>query len=350
MFIEQPDRIGRTLLIGIAVWTGVGLGAFTTLRLVFPTPSPALAGSHPGCKSSVPSGAYDPSDDLARPVIGAPSRCSASGSAPEQSLHAYLDGAELDGTPSRPSPPVDAALLGRGAHLYERHCAACHGASGDGAGPDGCALDTPAAIHKSGVYALRTTEHEALPTDQDLFRTITRGIHGTAMPPWFVLPEPDRWALVAHVKSLSNQFAEDVAPPPLELTRQPSGTPERIAAGRGLFATRGCASCHGDTGHGDGAAGRMLTVVPRDFTRGRFHRGSSATDIHATLATGLDGTPMASFAKVMTDDEMWNVSLFVQSLAPAMTEHNGARCPDVARALDTQELFGVRHLLHESGS
>ena len=50
----------------------------------------------------------------------------------------------------------------------------------------------PAATdHRKGVFALRTTEHEALPTDEDIFRTITRGVHGTAMPPWFVLPEAD---------------------------------------------------------------------------------------------------------------------------------------------------------------
>ena len=47
-----------------------------------------------------------------------------------------------------------------------------------------------------GIFELRSTEHEALPADIDMFRTMSRGVHGTAMPPWFALPERDRWALV----------------------------------------------------------------------------------------------------------------------------------------------------------
>ena len=344
---ELPDRTGRTLLLAIAIWTAVGLAAFAALTFAFPRPRPPLAGAVAGCKSTVPSGVYDPANDNdpARPIALARSSCAGPGVATTELLHAYLEGAELDSAPRRPAPPIDAALRTRGAALYASHCATCHGATGDGAGPDACALQPAAAVHTRGVFALRTTEHEALPTDEDLFRTITRGIHGTAMPPWFALPEHDRWALVAHLKTLSKQFDEDVAPPPVVSGPQPEATPVRLAAGQALYTTGGCASCHGATGHGNGAAAEALPVRPRDFTLGRFHRGSTVADIHETLVTGLDGTPMASFVTVMTVDEMWNVSLYVHGLVPPMVEHERQRCPTTGKPFDTQELFGVRNLM-----
>jgi cytochrome c oxidase cbb3-type subunit 2 len=354
-FVEKPDRFGRTLVLGIALWTGVALVVFVVLKLAFPNHPPVVVSgappAAPACKSTVSTKAYDPTveSDPARPVLLASSPCSSTtpGKDTDQLLHAWLDGAELDGSPKQPAPTtVDAAMRARGAKLYLQHCATCHGASGDGEGQDKCAVDPPPAVHKSGVFELRTTEHEALPTDEDLFRTISRGIHGTAMPPWIALPESDRWALVAHVKSLSKAFTEDTAPPSIDFGKAPDATPERIAAGQKLYATGGCASCHGDSGHGNGPAATALKVPPRDFTTGHFHRGSSVADIHATLVTGLDGTPMGSFAKVLPADDMWNLALYVHSLAPVLVERNGLMCPAASRPLHPQELFGIRNLMH----
>jgi cytochrome c oxidase cbb3-type subunit 2 len=330
-FVEQRDHFGRVFAIGTLIWGAVGLVVFMAFELGFP-PHPLMSSAQraASCTTTVPI---------------APSRCSVRGTEPQQLLHAYLDGAELDSSPHLPRPAIDAALKAHGAQLYKQHCATCHGATGDGAGPDACALDTQPAVHKSGVFALRTTEHEALPTDEDIFRTITRGVHGTAMPPWIVLPEADRWALVAHVKSLSKQFDEDEAPPPIDAGQPPEATADRIAAGRALYTSGGCASCHGASGRGDGLAAESLKVKPRNFTAGRFHRGSSVADIHETLVTGLDGTPMASFAKVLSADDLWNASLYVHTLVPPLTARVGAACPVSPTTLDQQELFGIRSMM-----
>jgi mono/diheme cytochrome c family protein len=345
---ERPDPIGRVLLLSIAIWGAVGLVVLVGFELIFPVhATQAMSRADAVCKASVAMGDFAPPSDPLTRIIAAPSRCF--GDRPpvaEATLHAYLEGAELEGSPVGPSPAVDAPLLARGAALYQHHCAACHGAAGDGRGPDTCALTTPVAIHARGVFALRSTEHEALPTDQDLFRTITRGVHGTAMPPWTLLPEPDRWALVAHVKSLSTQFSDDTAPAPVELGTAPPITSERLAHGRELYKTRGCASCHGDSGRGDGPGAAALAFFPRDFTSGRFHKGNSLDDLHATLVTGLDGTPMASFVTVMTPAELWDTAIYVQSLIPRFVARNGIRCPVGSIGLDPQELFGLRHLLH----
>ncbi|WP_425256788.1 c-type cytochrome [Rubrivivax sp. RP6-9] len=44
----------------------------------------------------------------------------------------FLKALPQRGTPAAPSPPPDAATLALGARLYERHCADCHGAGGEG--------------------------------------------------------------------------------------------------------------------------------------------------------------------------------------------------------------------------
>ena len=54
-------------------------------------------------------------------------------------------------------------------------------------------------IFSQGVFKFRLTE-SSLPTDGDLLRTITRGVRGTAMPPWYDLPLNDRLAVIQYIK------------------------------------------------------------------------------------------------------------------------------------------------------
>ncbi len=289
-------------------------------------------------------------DDTAE-VVNVPSACSgATGTL--ASLRAWLDGAELPAEPIGSAPSIDPAMRARGAELFTQHCTTCHGERGDGTGPTAAELIHRPANFTLGTYELRTTEHEALPADVDLFRTISRGVHGTAMPPWFALPERDRWSLVAHLKTLSTQFQEDEAPPPA-IAQPPPVTGERIAHGAQIFAKGGCASCHGDRGHGDGPAASSLfyksgaPAKPRDLTEGRYHRGTSLGDIYLTIVTGLDGTPMASFSKVLPPDDLWDVAMFVHSQSPRFVDTaSGIRCPQSPLASSADEVVGVRALIH----
>lgn len=311
------------LLLGLE-WVTISSGVVATIAVLIAAPR-------------------QPSPDQGE--LHARSAC-AGGTGTKATFRAWLDGAELSGEPTSAAPAVDAALREHGAELFATHCSTCHGVRGDGKGETAAMLATHPADLTAGVFSLRTTEHEGLPTDLDVFRTITHGIHGTAMPPWFALPERDRWALVAYVKSLSKAFSEDEAPPPVE-AKAPAETPARIEHGRQLFASGGCASCHGAEGRGDGIAAPSLPVKPRNFTAGRFHRGSSTTDIYMTIATGLDGTPMGSFAKVMSPDELWDVSMFVHTLAPQVTDHAGdLRCATTVTPPNSDEEVAVRTALH----
>jgi mono/diheme cytochrome c family protein len=265
-----------------------------------------------------------------------------------RAIRAWLDGAEIGVPATGPRPPVDAALRARGAALYANHCATCHGDKGDGKGPRAHQLTDAPRDHSAGVYELRSTPSGSLPTDDDLFHTISHGVHGTAMPPWLLLSEADRWALVAHLKTLSPAFADDEAPPPLEIPPPPPVTPSLLAHGNQVFRSAGCSSCHGDTGKGNGPASGALHMMngdparPRDLTGIHFHRGSDTIDIYRSLLTGLDGSPMASFARVMSTEDMWAVASYVHSLVPPYVPGPaGMRCPSKP-SRDPQELIGVR--------
>jgi cytochrome c oxidase cbb3-type subunit 2 len=282
--------------------------------------------------------------DPVSPAVAAKSACDG-GTGARATLRAWLDGAELLADPSAPAPPIDDALRARGGELFATYCTTCHGERGDGRGPTAAQLAHPPANFTLGTYELRTTEHEALPADADLFRTITRGVHGTAMPPWFALPERDRWALVAHLKTLSKEFSDDEAPAPVDTSHVPEVTSERITRGRHLYESSGCASCHGGSGRGNGPAASALFYAsgkparPRDLRIGRFHRGTRLADIYLTLATGLDGTPMASFAKMLPPDDLWDVAMFVQDLSPPITQTaTGVRCPEIPDSVRCIEL------------
>jgi mono/diheme cytochrome c family protein len=88
-----------------------------------------------------------------------------------------------------------------------------------------------------------------------------------------------------------------------------------VAAGREVYLSNGCASCHGRDGHGDGPIAPTLTPPPRDFRSNTPYRnGSTVADIAQTLATGIpNGGQMPLFAH-LTDAERRALALYVLSL------------------------------------
>ncbi len=223
-----------------------------------------------------------------------------------------------DGSPTKPRPRPSAKLRELGRSLYLDRCAVCHGDKGDADSALARQLrPTPTAFFR-GVYKLRSTPAGSLPTDGDLFRTLTRGLHGTAMKPWRRLSERERWALVGHLKSLSPRFASE---PPAAAVAVPT-PPRQIAdiqeRGEALYLRYACGACHGTTGEGDGPAhdrwrgtGRRETRA-RDFSRGRFIRGAEMEDLYLTLKVGIEGTPMMAYA--LPDEELWALAAYVRVL------------------------------------
>ena len=208
-----------------------------------------------------------------------------------------------------------------GKEVYVQHCVGCHGARGDGAGAAATFLSPRPRDFTAGVFKFHTTPSGTLPTDGDLFRTITRGVRWTAMPTWHEVGDKERMAVVTYLKTLSKRWTEDKPEPPLVIPAPPPVTAETLVKGKALYAQAKCAECHGEGGKGDGPSAAQLKddfdlpIPPADFTRGQFKGGSHVSDIYRAMTTGLDGTPMPSFADSMTDAERWSISYYVLSLS-----------------------------------
>jgi cytochrome c oxidase cbb3-type subunit 2 len=211
--------------------------------------------------------------------------------------------------------------IARGKAVYERRCVGCHGVKGDGNGPAATFLDPRPRDFTLGAFKFRTTPSGSLPTDGDLYRTLTRGVRWTAMPTWHELPEKDRIAVVAYIKTFSSRWKEEKPEPPIVIADPPPVTPELLARGKELYVKAKCFECHGDGGKGDGPSAEELEddlgfkIRPADFTKGQFKGGGDVRDVYRAMTTGLDGTPMPSFVDSMKDDERWAISYYVLSFS-----------------------------------
>ena len=200
-------------------------------------------------------------------------------------------------------PPTSmTALAAEGRDIYRSACLPCHGVLGDGQGPAARGISPRPRDFTAGVFKFRSTPSGALPTDPDLFDTISHGVPGTWMPAWSeLLSENQRWAVIEYVKTLvpdfQMEFAEDS---PLPLPAQPPATAS-AREGRFVYVALKCWDCHGMSGRGDGPSAATLTddwerpITPYDFTRGGYKNGGRPIDLYRTLRTGLSGTPMPAW-------------------------------------------------------
>jgi mono/diheme cytochrome c family protein len=208
-----------------------------------------------------------------------------------------------------------------GKALYIRYCIFCHGPEGDGRGESAPYLDPKPRDFTKALFKCRSTPSGTLPLDSDLYNTISRGIHASGMPSWKPLLPQERADLVAFIKTFSSAFQEEQPGTPVAIPPEPPSSAEAIKRGAALFQSMNCWSCHGKDGRGHGPSAASLTddrgypIVPFDFTSGRqFKCGDSDQDMFRVLVTGLDGTPMPSFASAMTADQRWDVVHYIRTL------------------------------------
>jgi mono/diheme cytochrome c family protein len=208
-----------------------------------------------------------------------------------------------------------------GAQLYRRFCIGCHGPRGDGEGENAQWIDPKPRDFTLAVFKCRSTPTGTLPTDQDLFNNITRGFFTTNMPSWRPLTEQERANLIAMVKAFSPRWLTEKPGTPITIPPETPATIESILHGRQLYDKMQCWKCHGPEGHGDGPSALTLTdtkgnpIRPYDFTTGeRFKCGVSNQDLYRIFMTGLDGTPMPSFADNIKPEEAWDLVHFLRTL------------------------------------
>ena len=209
-----------------------------------------------------------------------------------------------------------------GKAVYQLKCVGCHGEKGDGKGPAAELLVPQPRDFTSGIYKIRTTAGKA-PSDQDLFKVITDGMPGTSMPSWAVLPDKERWNLVAYIKAFAaDKFKE--APKKLELPKEVASSAESIKRGKEMFEAIECNKCHGADGRADGPSRAELKdewghpIAPANLTkRWTFRGGASRNDIAMRLGAGVLGTPMPTFLdSVEKPEDIWHLTNYILSLGP----------------------------------
>ncbi|MFT4538396.1 MAG: cytochrome c oxidase cbb3-type subunit I/II [Planctomycetota bacterium] len=249
---------------------------------------------------------------------------------------------------------IETERLAPGKESYGIWCIGCHGESGDGAGPAATHLDPRPRNFRKGEFKFKGTASGSRPLRRDFFSTITRGLAGSAMPAFNLVPEQKRWDMSAYVRylSLRGEFEQLM----LDLARDDSELPDAdevagivssrwsaencvpqfpsvsepplnmasVDKGRELFnaATGGsCYSCHGKGGLGDGpSAGAYkdawgYPIAPRDLTEGVFRAGETSKDLYMVIASGIGGSPMPSYSDSIAGEDIWHLVHFVQYLA-----------------------------------
>jgi len=208
-----------------------------------------------------------------------------------------------------------------GKELYFRYCWGCHGFRGDGNGENAQWIDPKPRNFTQATFKCRSTVTGTLPTDQDLANSIARGFENSNMPSWIPLTNQNRADLVAFIKTFSERWKNDKSGTPITIPAEPALTLASIQHGHELFQKLECWKCHGQEGRGDGPSAATLTdsndqpIRPYNFTAGsRFKCGTTNQDIYRIFITGVDGTPMPSFADVIKPEEAWDLVHYLRTL------------------------------------
>ncbi len=214
-----------------------------------------------------------------------------------------------------------AAAENSGKGIYNKRCSHCHGIEGRGDGPAADFFRPRPANFVRAQFKYASTQKGELPTDGDLFRTVSQGLPGTGMPAWeTILSEADRKAVVSYIKTFSKKFANQKEPlKSIDFGKKISSSKESIAKGKELFFKKTeCNRCHGVEGRADGQNAKELAVWPRNLTAGwTFRRGNAPEEIFQRISRGI--VVMPSFAKgenvETTEEERWHIANYVHSLS-----------------------------------
>jgi mono/diheme cytochrome c family protein len=240
-----------------------------------------------------------------------------------------------------PEPPAD--VIEAGKRVYFTKCVWCHGVDGAGDGPGADRLWPRPRNFNQGTFKIRHTASGELPLynynerspdsgKNDLLDTVTHGLPGSAMPPWEgILTEEQRVQVLAFVttqlvkdRKFNDKATETQTILQLSTLNPVAQTEESIKKGAELVVEKKCIECHGVDGRGDGNAFNLkddwgFSIQPADWHKCWNFRGTrqdpyNVRNIFRTFSTGLNGTPMPSFADNTTVEERWHIANFVGSL------------------------------------
>lgn len=264
--------------------------------------------------------------------------------------------AEGEAAPLVERMPREHLLLG--AQVYQRNCLACHGATGDGNGPQAKHLRPRPRDYRLGVFKFVSGRRGSKPVREDLYRIVQQGAKGTSMPAFRWMPPEELRAVVDYVMALSyrgeierelffhirdeidaadpvERAAVDAAQAKIRkrwdaaeqgivtpLTPQPEFTADSVAQGKAAFLTKGCSKCHGEDGRGRtqdnvGVDAWGHPTNAADLTSGMLHGGRRPLDVYRRIYSGINGTPMPAFDAALQSepDTIWHMAHYVLHLA-----------------------------------
>ncbi|MDB4746539.1 cytochrome c, partial [Verrucomicrobia bacterium] len=145
----------------------------------------------------------------------------------------------------------------------------------------------------------------------------------TAMGMFTQLSERELEAVIVYIKTFSPKWKDDdLYSSPLALPEKPNWFDEpkeralRVMAGERLF-TIACVPCHGQNADGNGPQAMTLldargrSIKPANLLFPHLRNGDSELDLVRVLMTGLNGTPMLSFAETLGPEEMWELAAYL---------------------------------------
>ena len=221
--------------------------------------------------------------------------------------------------------PETSEAIAAGKDIYVKKCYHCHGIKGDGNGSVAPRLDPKPRNFTRNEYKIRSTGLGTLPTDEDLFRIISSGVEGTAMPFWNTLTVKERWQVIHYIKTFNEDFKDKEAPEAASVGAEVASSSESIKRGKKLFKEAKCFLCHGEDGKADGQITTTLKgkwdlpYKARNMTKSwLFKGGNSPEDIFRTVTTGINETPMGSYTDYLTDEDRWHLTHYVKSISHDM--------------------------------
>jgi mono/diheme cytochrome c family protein len=250
------------------------------------------------------------------------------------------------------------AVLIQGREAYLTYCVGCHGVDGDGKGPAAEFLNPKPRDFTRGIYKFVSTAAGDLARDEDILRTLHRGLIGSSMPDWKLLDRQTQDALVAYLKSFSDFYEDGEEGEALPVPSDPWKYDEAGGIARGKTVYHGqatCYKCHpAYATHEEiqAAAVTMNSPVPErfaedlyiekikysethdtdirppDFTRRQLRTGNELRDLMQVIQSGVGGTAMPTWAGVLDPGDLWAMAHYVRSLTELRNTREGVALRD----------------------
>lgn len=231
--------------------------------------------------------------------------------------------------------------LARGRESYAMYCSGCHGPDGDGEGPAAKFLDPKPRDFRKGKVKFASVAAGEMPTDADLVRTITNGLHGTSMPTWSLLPKNEVDDIVEYLKTFTPNRKPPGATVGIPADPWLKSPVKGVAEGERVYhGIAACSSCHPAYVTRPELAAHMKSfdiavtgfrermyesevkdsewgqpIKPPDFLQDHVKSGTDKNDLVRVIAAGVGGTAMPSWGATLTPKQLWGLAYYVEHLA-----------------------------------